>query len=37
MLAVLRLRHAPYDALGFLLERTDGSWRLVNVLSAVDY
>jgi hypothetical protein len=35
MLAMLRLRHAPYDTLGLMIERRGGHWDLVQVVSAV--
>jgi hypothetical protein len=34
--AILRLRHAPYDTIGLLAEKTESGWKLVNVLSIVD-
>ena len=36
MIALLRLRHAPYDTLGLIAERHENSWRLIDVVSAVE-
>lgn len=35
-IAIMRLRHAPYDTLGFVAERTSRGWALVDIISAVD-
>lgn len=34
--AILRLRHAPHDAVGWVAERRGGRWRLVDVVSVID-
>jgi hypothetical protein len=36
-IAVLKLRHAPYDELGLVAEKQQGSWRLVRLISAVNH
>ena len=36
VVAITRLRHAPYDTLGWIAERGNSGWRLVAVVSAVD-
>ena len=36
VVAIARLRHAPYDTLGWIAERGNSGWRLVAVVSAVD-
>lgn len=35
-LAILRLKHAPYDTVGLIAERERGEWKLVQLVSAVD-
>lgn len=35
-LAILRLKHAPYDTVGLIAEREGGEWKLVQLVSAVD-
>lgn len=34
---VMKLRHAPYDALALIAEQTDGHWNLVSIVSVVDH
>lgn len=34
--AILRLRHAPHDAVGWVAERQGGRWRLIDVISVID-
>lgn len=36
VLAILRLKHLPYDTAGLIAEKTDTGWRLVDVVVAVD-
>lgn len=36
MLAMLRLRHAPYDTLGLVIEQVDGRWALADIQAVVD-
>lgn len=35
-LAILRLRHAPYDTVGLIAERERGEWKLVRLVSTVN-
>ena len=36
MIAILRLRHAPYDTLGLIAERVEAGWKLTDVVGAAD-
>lgn len=36
VVAIARLRHAPYDTLAWIAERGNSGWRLVAMVSAVD-
>jgi hypothetical protein len=36
MLAIARLRHAPYDTVGWIAERSGERWVLVDMVAAVD-
>jgi hypothetical protein len=36
MFAIARLKHAPYDTVGFIAERVKGGWRLIDLVGVVD-
>ena len=36
MVAIMKLRHAPYDTIGWIIERKANGWRLVDVVASVD-
>ena len=36
MIALARLRHAPYDTVGWIAEQRDGRWELVDIVSSPD-
>lgn len=35
-IAIARLKHAPYDTVGWIAERSDAGWELVDVVAVVD-
>jgi hypothetical protein len=35
--AVTKLRHVPYDALGVVAEQSDGHWHIVSIVAVVDH
>lgn len=35
--AVIKLRHVPYDSLAVVADRVDGQWRIVTITSVVDH
>jgi hypothetical protein len=36
MIAIARLKHAPYDTVGFIAQRSNGAWRLSDLVGVVD-
>jgi hypothetical protein len=36
-IAMMRLKHAPYDSVGLIAERTPSGWKLLDVVAAVDH
>jgi hypothetical protein len=36
-IAVTKLRHVPYDELGFIAENTKGGWKVVRLVTAVNH
>ncbi|NUX57618.1 DUF6765 family protein [Paraburkholderia youngii] len=37
MIAMTRLKHAPYDTVGWVAEKSGGEWRLTDVISVVEH
>ena len=35
MIAIAKLRHAPYDTIGWIIERRENGWSLVDVVASV--
>ena len=35
--AIAKLRHAPYDTVGVVAERVDGSWAVVAIVGVADH
>jgi len=36
-IALVKLRHVPYDTLGVVAEKTAGRWRVMSIVSVVDH
>lgn len=35
--AVVKLRHVPYDVIGVVAEKTEGRWHIVSIVATVDH
>lgn len=35
--AVVKLRHAPYDTVGVIAEKMDGRWRVIDLVSTIEH